>query len=119
MMQSWATFNIRFPKSDQAKWAALVKGLARNEHGAYLEEYAEAFGPKAGALIGFVLDEWEKESERDVIQTRSSKVFPGKATIDVGGFRSIEPSVQPMVKFLKACGATDVQVEKQYESDNF
>ena len=115
MMESHATITATFPKADQSKWNALVEGLAQNQHGAYLEEYAEAFGDKAEQLVEAVLDVWEQE--RGEISTNASEIFPGKAVIEINGFRTVEPSVQPMINFLKACGATDIKLEEDYDSN--
>jgi len=114
-MESWATISVKFPVSDQSKWDALVVGLSRNEHGACFEEYAEVFGTKAEEYAGYVLDEWEVE--RDNIDTRSSEVAKGKAVIRISGYEAVAASVQPMVNFLKVCGATRVAVNKEYDSN--
>ncbi|MDN3648967.1 hypothetical protein QWZ13_08595 [Reinekea marina] len=115
MMESWVTISVQFPVIDQPKWQSLVEGLSSNEHGAYLEEYAEAFSEHAGEMVGYVLDVWEEE--RGEISTRSSEIFPGRADICIGGFRTVEPSIQPMIKFLKVCGATDVKLHEEYDSN--
>jgi hypothetical protein len=115
MMESWATITAKFPKKDQPKWQALLEGLAQNQHGAYLEECAEAFGEQAEELVGFVLDEWEEE--RGEIDTRSSEIYQCKAVIRICGYRAVEASVQPMVNFLNACGATHVDTNEDYDSN--
>jgi len=115
MMESSVTFRFKFSKSDNAKWSPLINGLSRNEHGAYLEEYAESFGENAEALVGDLLDVWEEQ--RGEINTRGSKIHKQSAVIVMTGFRTVEPSVPPMINFLKACGATDIKLEEDYDSN--
>ena len=112
MIESWAEITCKFPSKDQQKWQTLIEGLSNNQHGAYLEEYAEAFGEKAEEMVGYVLDEWE--DERGEIDTRPSKISKGKGLICIGGYYAVEPSIQPMMDFLKACGATEVTLADAY-----
>jgi hypothetical protein len=115
MMESRVTISIEFPEANQEKWQALIEGLSSNEHGAYLEEYAEAFGNDAEESIGAVLDVWEEE--RGEIDTSASEIYTGKGSISIGGFRSVAPSIKPMMDFLNICGATKVELKTAYGDD--
>ena len=115
MIESYATFECTLPESNQAEWHALVEGLAQNKHGAYLEEFAEAFGEAAETALEPLLDIWDEA--RDEIDTRGSTISEGKATIEMSGYHILEPSIEPMAQFLKACGATEVKVSTTPDSD--
>ncbi|MFQ3231986.1 hypothetical protein [Reinekea sp.] len=115
MIESYATFEIMFDKASQLKWLALVEGLAQNQHGAYLEEFAEVFGEAAKNILEPLLDIWDEA--RDEIDTRGSTISEGKATIEMSGYHILEPSIEPMTQFLKACGASDVEVNTTLDSD--
>lgn len=115
MIESYATFECTLPESNQNEWQALVEGLAQNKHGAYLEEYAEAFGEAAEHALEPLLDIWDEA--RGETDTRGSELKGNQAIIEMSGYRTVEPSIKSMVAFLKACGAIEVKVSTTLDSD--
>jgi hypothetical protein len=115
VLESFATFTLNFNEVDHLKWKALIDGLAQNRQGAYLEEYAEAFGETAVDMVEYLLDVWEEE--RGEIDTSGSTLSVDKAIIHIAGYGTVEPSVRAMTRFLKACGATQVEVVIDLDSE--
>jgi hypothetical protein len=107
VLESFATFTLNFNEVDHLKWKALIDGLAQNRQGAYLEEYAD--------MVEYLLDVWEEE--RGEIDTSGSTLSVDKAIIHIAGYGTVEPSVRAMTRFLKACGATQVEVVIDLDSE--
>ena len=115
MLESYATLTATIPAADRAKWHALITGLANNQHGAYLEEYAEAFGAAAEQAVEALLDEWEEY--RGEMDTRGSTLKGDTVVVQLAGYRGVEASLPEFIAFLKACGASNVQQRTDLVSD--
>ena len=114
MMESRAEFQFEI-EGKQTEWSALIEGLAQNKHGAYFEEYAEAFGRAAEDAAEAVLDAWEV-GERGEIDSSGSSINGNRGQIVLFGFRALEASVGVFKEFLEACGAKNLKVISDLDS---
>jgi len=114
MMQSWLYINFTV-NSHLAQWQQLVSGLSRNQHGAFLEEYAEPFGPEAMDRVERLLDVWE--IERGEVDTRQSTYQDNRIQLVVGGYRVVEQSKPLLIDFLMCCGAQQIEIVEAYDTN--